>query len=185
MAFCQKCGAQLDANAKFCTSCGNPNTAAQPTAQPAKASTGNNFFASLNNTADITATMDPADIKQNKVNTILAYIGPCILWPVFMANKTKYSRFHNNQAIILFLLGVGYGICQIILDFFIDLIFPTVLTFQGFVPVYSANPINVVLTILLSLPWLAYLALMILGIVNASQNKAKELPFVGRFKIIL
>ena len=67
----------------------------------------------------------------------------------------------------------------------INLIFPDTWTLQGFVPVYSANPINVVLTIILALPWLAFLALMILGIVNAAQGKAKELPFIGRFKIVL
>jgi uncharacterized Tic20 family protein len=37
---------------------------------------------------------------------------------------------------------------------------------------------------ILSLVWLFFLVLAIIGIINAAQGKAKELPLVGSFKIL-
>ncbi len=80
------------------------NTTAQSTVDAQQASENiaeavNNF----NNTADTTGEYDQADIEANKIYAILAYIG--ILWLVGLlaAKDSKFTRFHVNQGIILFI----------------------------------------------------------------------------------
>ncbi len=61
MAICQKCGAQIPDGATTCPSCG----AAIGTDVSAK-------IQNLNNTADYTSQMDPADVEANKVFAVLS-----------------------------------------------------------------------------------------------------------------
>lgn len=62
----------------------------------------NNF----NNTTDTTSDYDTADIEENKIFAILAYIG--ILWLVGLlaAKDSKFARFHVNQGIVLFIAAL-------------------------------------------------------------------------------
>ena len=67
--------------------------------------------------------------------------------------QSRYAKYHANQGFILFLANIVVGIASAIL---------------GKIPVLGA-----VLSALLSL---ASLALMIIGIINAANGKAKQLP---------
>lgn len=111
-------------------------------------------IANLNETPDITAEMDPKDIEDNKVMAVLAYIGPLFLIPLFAAKESKFARFHTNQGLVLFLAGLIGGVASGIIWIL--------------APVVS----------------IASLVLTILGIVNAVQGKAKELPLIGKFKLL-
>ena len=90
MAYCGKCGTKVDEGVKFCPSCGNPMEAPAPeqqaqTQQAQPAGDQNDFsakIAALNNTADTTADFDKADIEQNKVMGILAYLSWLVLIPI-------------------------------------------------------------------------------------------------------
>ena len=70
--------------------------------------------------------------------------------------QSRYAKYHANQGFILFLANIVVGIASAIL---------------GKIPVLGA-----VLSALLSL---ASLALMIIGIINAANGKAKQLPLIG------
>ena len=111
----------------------------------------------INNTADTTADYDKKDIEDNKFMAILAYIGLLFLVPLFAAKESKFAQFHTNQGILLFIVGIAGGIIAL-------------LPIIGWIlaPVIS----------------LATLALTILGIVNVCQGKAKELPIIGKYKIL-
>ena len=118
----------------------------------------------LLNTPDTTAEYDAADIEQNKVMALLSYIWILFLVPLFMAKESRFARFHANQGIVLAIAGTALGI---------------ILGIAAFIPV-----VNIIVGILGGLVELAVLALAVLGIYNVWQGKAKELPLIGKFKIL-
>lgn len=118
-------------------------------------------FANLNNTADTTAEFDSRDIADNKVMAILAYIGILFLIPLLAAQNSGFARFHTNQGLILFLAEVVLSAASGILG---------LIPFVGWI---VSGAVGVLC-----------LALMIIGIVNAANGKAKELPLIGGFRLI-
>jgi len=158
MAFCSKCGAQIADDAKVCPSCG---------AQTETASAGEDLgakVAALNNTADTTAEFDPQDIQNNKVMGILAYLSWLVLIPIFAAKDSKFARFHVNQGLVLAIAELILGVISAILS--------------G-IPV-----IGVIISIVCWLGNIGCFVLAILGIINAANGKAKELPLIGSFRIL-
>lgn len=113
--------------------------------------------AGLNNTPDTTAQYDAKDIEDNKVMALLAYIGFLFLVPLLAAKESKFAKFHTNQGIVLFIAELILSIVAII-------------PILGWIVSAVGGIILFVLTIL--------------GIVNAIQGKAKELPIIGKFKIL-
>lgn len=124
------------------------------------------------NTPDTTASFNPEDIKSNKGMAILAYLSWLVLIPLFAAKGSAYARYHTNQGLILFLAslicGTACGLVSSILGWipFIGAIFVILLSIVGWII------------------GIASLVLMILGIINAAEGKAKELPFIGSFRIL-
>ncbi len=118
----------------------------------------------LNNTADHTSEFDPQDIEQNKVMGILAYLGILVLVPILAAKDSKFARYHANQGLVLCIAEIVVSIIGSIL----------------------AN-IPVIGWILSLLCWLINIALFILaiiGIVNAVNGRAKDLPIIGNIRIL-
>ena len=169
MAFCKNCGTNLPENATFCSSCGTPVQEA-PQQQ-------NNFVAQQyqqSNTQPMTS--DEADIKQNKVYAILAYIGILVLIPLFAAKDSKFARYHTKQGLLIAIPEIAYGICTFIINLIVNAIFPPTTYFWYTAP----NPVATVISVILSLGSFVFLALAIVGIVNAAQNKCKEIPVLGK-----
>lgn len=113
------------------------------------------------NGGDFSGQFSQADIDQNKVMAVLAYFGILFLVPLLAAPQSPYARFHANQGIVLFItdivLGIVVGVCALI-------------------PVAGLIISGVVS--------LCILVLVILGIINAATGKAKELPLIGKIRII-
>ena len=122
----------------------------------------------LNNTADTTGAYDTQDINDNKLIAILAYIGILVLIPLFAAKKSKFARFHTNQGLVFFLANLALG-----------LVYNIVVQILGGIPIISI--LVVALGYLVSL---VLFVVMIIGIVNAVQGRAKELPVIGKVKIL-
>lgn len=152
MAFCNKCGQQIDDNVQTCPNCGAPNGAA---------GNAQNFVNNFTNTADSTAQFDPQDIQNNKVMALLAYLGFLFLIPLLAAPNSRFARFHANQGIVLFIFG---AIASIIAGA------TCLIPFVGWI-------IGGILGIF-------ELVLMILGIVNAVNGQAKQLPLIGGITIL-
>ncbi len=189
MKFCKQCGTQLDDAARFCNGCG---TACEQPAQgqpaPEQPAPAGDFFDNainkvkgLNDTPDETATHDPADIQNNKVMGILAYIGLLVFIPAFAVKNSRFAKFHANQGLNLLILEGAYGIVQFILTLILRAVFPLRYTALF---VVTRGGVYGVLIGLLSALWLVPLGLMALGIVNAAMGKAKELPVIGKIKLL-
>ncbi|MCQ2187154.1 MAG: hypothetical protein MJY73_02280 [Bacteroidales bacterium] len=59
---------------------------------------------------DVTAEIDPEDIKKNKIYAVLAYVGILVVIPIFFAKESKFAKFHANQGLILFLIELVVGL---------------------------------------------------------------------------
>ncbi|MHB8961939.1 MAG: DUF4870 domain-containing protein [Saccharofermentanales bacterium] len=194
MAFCVKCGNQLGNEGMFCTSCGeavNSTEQSKEQLKPLKEQTiqeeppkdqqapqgkqtagpQSQFeekLNKLNETADTTDSYDKTDIEQNKVMAILAYIGILFLVQLIAAPQSKFARFHANQGLVLAICEAGFSVAYSILNFII---------------LGISWRLGFLMTII-GLLWLVFIALAILGIMNASNGKAKELPVIGKYKIL-
>lgn len=116
-----------------------------------------NDFNEFMNTPDDTGMYDTQDIQTNKIWAALSYVGILFILPLLVnGGQSRYAKYHANQGLILFLADIVVGIANAIL---------------GLIPVLGG--------ILSALLDLALLALMILGIINAVNGKAKQLPLIG------
>lgn len=171
MAFCGKCGQQVNDGIKFCPACGAPiSTAPVPEAQPG--TTANNSvddkFDRINNTADSTAEFDPKDIEQHKGMSVLAYFGPLVLIPILAAKDSAFARYHSNQGLLLCIASIIYGIAYSILS--------------GVILAISWRLYFVVSII--GLLGFVFAVLAVIGILNAVNGRAKELPLIGKYRLL-
>lgn len=159
MATCNNCNAQVQEELAFCPQCGtavNASEAAAPAQSEANASADlSQKLSVLNNTADTTEEYDVQDIEKNKIMAVLAYI--IFLIPLIAAKDSPFARFHTNQGLIIFIAVLISSVAAII---------PII----GWI---LAPIIGVAVTVL-----------AVIGIINALGGKAKELPIVGKFKIL-
>ena len=170
MPYCRKCGKPVNESDAYCPSCGNKT---EPDINE-KAETAFNDFtekvSDINNTQDTTSEYDEQDIKDNKVFAVLAYLGILVLVPIFGASNSKYARFHANQGLVLLIAEVAYGILTAMITAIAGLAF-------GFIFKWMIRA-------LLSFISLGFLAFVIIGIINAVNGKAKQLPLIGSIKIL-
>lgn len=171
MAFCEKCGAQIDDSAKFCNVCGAPRTpiseATVKDGTGTNGNTGKSGFAAIFDTPDHTAEFDPTEINNNKVICVISYLWILFFLPLVCCPDSRYGKFHANQALILLLTSVALGIVT------------TIFSFMGFIPF-----IGILFNLLSALVSLCDLGLLLFGMINTGLGKSKELPIVGRFTII-
>ncbi len=176
MAFCSKCGAPIGEGMRFCPACGAPvifTGKGSAQSDSGKSGMGNHkksFYSATPPGAGQTS-FDPADIAQNKVMGILAYLGILALIPLFAAKDSRYARFHTNQGLILLIFEAAISV----LSWIISAIFLSAFYFWG---AYRF------LDLLLDLLSLGCFGLSIYGIVNAAQGKRQELPIIGRLRIL-
>ena len=187
MAFCPNCGTKLEDGKRFCPNCGTqieapaapappsfddgpvqaapapeveyqPQRQEQPAVQPAPAAAPAEDFGSkvaqLNDTPDTTGSFDADDVKNNKGIAILAYFGILVLIPILARKDSPFARYHSNQGLILLICGVIAAILRRIW------------------------------WLLGTVGGLIVFILFIIGIVNAANGRAKELPVVGKFRLL-
>lgn len=192
MQYCENCGSSVGEGINFCPSCGkaiqrnnkpqeknNNQTANSSIPRNAGEPAQNNTFnfnaqdlndkiQNFNNTKDYSAEFDPADIQANKVFALFSYIGFLFIVPLLGVPNSKFARFHANQGLILFIFNVVFNIILSI----ISAVFKAI-PFLGWV--------SVIIDIF---KYILSASLMIIGIVNTVEGKAKELPVIGKFTIL-
>ncbi len=174
MAFCGNCGTKVEDGKKFCPECGAPMEAApaqtsaqqqtqQQTQQIPVQPTAQQQFAQQpdagkgKGSTDYTSQFDPADIEANKVMAFLGYI--LFLIPMLAAKESRFAQFHANQGLILLLAGIIVG------------------TAGSIIPVLGWF-------LILPIGCVAVAILGIIGILNALGGKAKDLPLIGKYRLL-
>ena len=158
MAFCGKCGAQLNDGAKFCPSCGAP-TGSEQAQQQTYQQPQQQAYAPVQ-----------SDAQQNKVMGILAYLSWLVIVPWIAAKESPFARYHTNQGLVLAIVEIAWWIRSAILT-----AIATAAYSLGFLAV-----IGVISWIL----GIVFLVFSILGIVNAAKGEMKPLPIIGGIKIL-
>jgi uncharacterized membrane protein len=167
MAFCSRCGTQVQDGAGFCPTCGEQIGAAS--AQPSGYAPPAPFGAPAQ-TAD-------QDAQNNKGIAIVAYL--LFFVPLLMgAHKTSpFVKFHTNQGTILIIFAVAWNIaCWIVSSILSTLLF-SVLLFSGW---GLFGILSTIFTLLGFVP----AVFAVLGIINAATGKTVPLPIIGNFTII-
>jgi len=156
MAFCKKCGTKLPGDEDICSACNSK----------AVDNTGlDDMLNEITNTKDITSEFNINDIENNKIISILSYISILVLVPIFAAKESKFARFHANQGLILFITGIILAI---------------VASVMRIIPFFGGL-ISWILSILTG----GYMVVfMLLGIINTAMGKAKELPIIGKYRLL-
>ena len=109
------------------------------------------------------------DAEDNKAMGILAYLGILVLIPILAAKESPFARFHSNQGLILLIVAIVLAIAVNIVNAILVHISYTLFFLTG----------------LLSLVvWVGCLILVIIGIMNAAKGEMKELPIIGKYKIL-
>lgn len=107
------------------------------------------------------------DIRQNKTMAGLAYI--LFFLPLIVCKDSRFGRFHANQGLMLLILSIaGYIVISVITAILATITW----RLFGFI------------SLLYSLFGLFILVLALYGLVNGLNGKAKELPVIGRYRII-
>jgi uncharacterized membrane protein len=99
-------------------------------------------------------------VTEDRTVAILAYItiiGFIIAIVMHGSKKTALGAFHLRQVLGLFLTGVAFGLCVIILAF---------IPFLGW--------------LIIMLGWLSMLVLVIMGLVGAATGQMKPVPVLGQ-----
>ena len=168
MAFCGNCGTKIDEGVKFCPGCGQAVEAPateqikteateQPRAEQAQGQQNDLSakVANLNNTKDTTDQFDKDDIEKNKAMGLLAYI--LFFIPLLAAKDSPFAKYHTNQGLVLFICGLISSVVWII-------------PILGWI---VAPILSLVITVF-----------AVIGIINALNGKAKELPIIGKYRIL-
>lgn len=163
MAYCSKCGTEIAEGVKFCSSCGTPAGAAA-----AQENRQENKFSEALNTADTTMQFDPADVEKNKAMGVLSYLGILVLIPIFAAKDSPFARYHANQGSILCIAAILYGVAYSILT----------------AVILAISWRLYFLVTIIGLVGIVFAVLAVIGIVNAVNGRAKELPLIGKYKLL-
>ena len=173
MAFCGKCGTQVEPGERFCPNCGAPIEAEQA---------ANNVIDKAKdvlNTEDTTGEYDPADIQANRGIAWLSYMGPLLFIPMFARKDSKYTQFHVRQGVTLFAIDVAYVILNTLLNLIkVD----STRTVWG-IP-YTVRVTPWWITVPLAIIGIGITVFAVLGIINAATGKAKKLPLIGNIDVL-
>lgn len=98
----------------------------------------------------------PEDIEKNKVVSALAYF--IFFLPLVVCPDSRFGKFHANQGLLLLILSAIVGVV-------------------GTIPIIGWF-------IIFPIGGLFCLVLAIMGLVNTLNGNAKELPLIGKIRII-
>lgn len=119
---------------------------------------------------DTTSYYSRSDIEGNKLMAVLSYLGILVLIPILAAKNSPFAKFHATQGLNLLIVSVAWSIVSGIIGAILGAIGVTFL--------------SVLWSIITWLVGIVIFLTMVIGIINAAQGKAKELPIIGGFRIL-
>lgn len=132
------------------------------------------------NTSDETSKCSQDEINNGKGMSVLAYFGILALIPYLSEKKNKFVMFHAVQGMNLMILDIAYAVIAGIIKAVVKV--SVTETYFGFPVTVTKTPTW--LSLILGLGTLFFGVLSVIGIINACQGKAKELPLIGKIKLI-
>lgn len=120
---------------------------------------------------------DEVDAEEHRVVAILGYL--VFMLPLVFAPKSKFARFHANQALLVFLCGAALLLAAMALKV-VNYIVGTHLTFVADI----LGIVSCLAYAILVIFGIGVAALALMGIINASNGEKKELPVVGKVTLI-
>lgn len=211
MLICPKCGTELNDGVVYCSKCGTnvtyqsqpsggaqQNTAQQNTAkqnpfqnnasqQNYNGTTSDKFKAGVNNavnktktfffdTADETSIQDASDVQENKIFALISYLGYLFFIPMIVKPYSRYLRFHGNQGLTLCLYLIAVTIVNTVITSIIG-----IAGYSGMGALIAVTIINSIISFIL---YGSFALLAGIGIYNAVKGRARELPLIGRIRIL-
>lgn len=163
MRFCENCGSQLPDDAAFCTQCGAPCQAqAEPSAPAEDPSWTAPEPPAPPAGEDWTAPAGDPSAEGHKLMATLAYFGILVLVPLLGDRQSTYSRFHANQGLVLLVAEV---------------------LVWGGISVAAIGGAALLGTIF-SFAQMGLVGLSVVGIIHAATGQRKEVPVLGKFRIL-
>jgi uncharacterized membrane protein len=156
MAFCPKCGNQLPEGAMFCAKCGNQVGAPQQQPQQPQYQPAPVKAAPAPKPPKPKRELPP-EVADNRWMAVLCYLGMMIFFPCVLKKDVAFVRFHINQGIVLLLLMIAACVVCVI-------------PFLGWLAAVVVYVFSIVC--------------IIMGIVNAARGVEKELPIIGKIKVL-
>jgi len=133
------------------------------------------------------AGFDKKEAESGKAMAILSYLAFLALIPYFAEKKNKFVRFHAVQGMNLLLIWVAYVIINAIVSAIVTAatVGNCVNSYYGYYGNCAAGfgAIGIV-SIIFGIIGAAIGVVAIIGIVNAVTGKMKEVPILGKIKII-
>ncbi len=129
----------------------------------------------MNSTRDYTSNYAAEDIEQNKVVSALTYFGITFWLPFVVCPESRFGRFHANQSLIALIFYVVVGIVGAVLSLCLRLVFGVL--FMGGIGVLLGALIGIILN-------LVSLAVFLFGLLSTLSGKAKEIPIIGKLRLI-
>lgn len=135
---------------------------------------------SIMDTTDNTNEFDEKDIEDNTFLAMLSYIGIFAFIPYFIHTDSKFVKYHAVRGINLLILEGIYTLLDGLLSMI--KVSKVVIDYGSLVGTKMATPLWISLPMAIVGGILTVIS--IIGIINVCKGKAKELPLVGKIKII-
>ena len=187
MAFCRNCGQPIDDNAAVCASCGAAQTVQEAAPQQPVYQQAPQQAAPQQPVYQQAPQAQPApavDPTEDKSLAWLSYFGILLLIPLFARKASKFCQYHVRQGAILFAACLAYTIVTQVLLAIINAVTPKQIKYLWYVPYEAPSAIYEVFNIIFSLGSIFFLVIAIIGIVNAVKGDEKELPVLGKIKLL-
>ena len=169
MTYCEKCGTPVAEDLRYCPQCGSPiHSSAQQSQTSGRQNDPHEEVTGMNDVVDTTPQRLAADAQTNKTMAILAYLSILVLIPLFAAKDSPFARYHTNQGLILFLAEIAYSVLYSVLS--------------GVILAISWR--LYFLVSIIGFVGLVFLVLSVIGIINAANGAQKELPVIGKMRLL-
>ena len=133
------------------------------------------YIAFFRNTNDHTNEYDPYKFAENKKYCQLAVLGFTFWVPLVFAKESASARFYANQGLLIFITELILLIPELMLTGIVSI------GFSLGIQIIIGLVINLIITLIVySVP----LFMIVSAFKNIKEGKIKDIPFIGRFRII-